>query len=124
MNILDAYPTSYVLDAEQRRLILTWSDGHESVHPYELLRRHCPCALCSGEGSVPGQMTPDTPLSDVETDLYELKPVGRYGLSPVWGDGHHTGIYTYEKLRAECQCAGCRASARSPRQEQPRWERR
>jgi DUF971 family protein len=62
-------------------------------------------------------MKPDTPLSAIETDLYDLKPVGRYGLSPVWGDGHHTGIFTYEKLRAECQCAECRAS-RSPQTQQ------
>lgn len=119
MEILDAYPTSYILDAEHQRLILTWSDGHESLHPYELLRRRCPCALCAGEGSIPGQMTVDTPLSSVETDLFEIKPVGRYGLSPVWGDGHHTGIFTYEKLRAECQCDECRASARSRSQQQP-----
>jgi len=117
MDIFDAYPTSYLLDADNRRLILTWSDGHESIHPYEFLRRSCPCALCAGEGNIPGQMTPDTPLSSIETDLYELQPVGRYGLSPVWGDGHHTGIFTYEKLRAECQCDECRASARIQPQE-------
>ncbi|HEY7358171.1 MAG TPA: gamma-butyrobetaine hydroxylase-like domain-containing protein, partial [Ktedonobacterales bacterium] len=59
------------------------------------------------------------------TDLYELKPVGRYGLSPVWGDSHHTGIYTYEKLRAECQCDVCQAArAASQRREQPRQGQR
>jgi DUF971 family protein len=123
MDMLDAYPTSYILDADNRRLILTWSDDHESIHPYELLRRNCPCALCAGEGNFPGQMTSDTPLSSIETDLYDLKPVGRYGLSPVWGDDHHTGIFTYEKLRAECQCDECRARVDSPHKEQPRKER-
>ncbi|HEY7350229.1 MAG TPA: DUF971 domain-containing protein [Ktedonobacterales bacterium] len=122
METLDAYPTSYILDADNQRLILTWSDGHESLHPYELLRRNCPCALCAGEGNIPGQMTPHTHLSSVETDLYDLKPVGRYGLSPVWGDGHHTGIYTYEKLRAECQCDDCRASTQNQRQKYPYQE--
>ena len=109
MNTIDAYPTSYLLDADNRQLILSWSDGHESIHPYELLRRSCPCALCAGEGDFPGQMTPERQLTAEETDLYEIKPIGRYGLSPVWGDGHHTGIFTYEKLRAECQCDECRA---------------
>jgi DUF971 family protein len=109
MNSIDAYPTSYLLDADNRQLILSWSDGHESLHPYELLRRRCPCALCAGEGDFPGQMTPDRQLAPEEMDLYDLKPIGRYGLSPVWGDGHHTGIFTYEKLRAECQCDECRA---------------
>jgi len=124
MEILDAYPTSYLLDAEQRQLILTWSDDHESIHPYELLRRSCPCALCAGEGTMPGQMTPETSLSSVETDLYEIQPVGRYGLSPVWGDGHHTGIFTYEKLRAECQCEVCVARRQSQRRDQPQKGRR
>ncbi len=122
MNILDAYPTSYLLDAEQHALILSWSDGHESLHPYEFLRRSCPCALCSGEGDFPGQMTPERALNADEIDLYEIKPVGRYGLSPVWGDGHHTGIYTYEKLRAECQCDECRAQ-RSQMQTRQRTSR-
>jgi len=26
-----------------------------------------------------------------------------------WSDGHSTGIYTYEYLRALCPCARCRA---------------
>ena len=124
MEILDAYPTSYLLEAEKRQLILTWSDDHESIHPYELLRRNCPCAMCAGEGNFPGQMTADTPLSSVETDLYEIQPIGRYGLSPVWGDGHHTGIYTYEKLRAECQCDECLARPQTQRHDHPRKERR
>ena len=125
MNILDAYPTSYILDADHQRLILTWSDDHESIHPYELLRRSCPCALCAGEGNMPGQMTPETPLSSVEIDLFEIQPIGRYGLSPVWGDGHHTGIFTYEKLRAECQCEECQITrAQSQRADQSRQKRR
>ena len=35
------------------------------------------------------------------------KILGRYGLTPVWEDGHHTGIFTYEKLRASCECQEC-----------------
>lgn len=100
-------PTSYFLDEERRALLISWSDGHESVHPYEELRRACPCAWCAGEGGQPGTVDANTQFSEQQTTLYELVPVGRYGLTPVWGDGHRTGIFTYERLRALCQCEEC-----------------
>jgi DUF971 family protein len=46
-------------------------------------------------------------LSVEESTLVNVEPVGRYGLTPVWEDGHHTGILTYEKLRASCECQEC-----------------
>jgi DUF971 family protein len=48
-------------------------------------------------------------LSKEETTLINLLPVGRYGLTPIWEDGHKTGIFTFEKLRASCECEECRA---------------
>lgn len=36
-----------------------------------------------------------------------VQPVGRYGLQVRWSDGHATGIYTFERLRALCGCAAC-----------------
>jgi DUF971 family protein len=105
----DLTPTSYELDEERATLHISWSDGHESAHGYEALRRACPCAHCAGEGAFPGTMTATTPLSQDMLTLYELQPVGRYGLTPIWGDGHKTGIYTYERLRGMCECDACRA---------------
>ncbi len=105
----DIVPTSYELDEERHQLRLSWSDGHESVYGYETLRRACPCAWCAGEGNFAGAMTPDTPLTEQQRTLYELTMVGRYGLTPIWGDGHKTGIYTYERLRDLCACDQCRA---------------
>jgi DUF971 family protein len=104
----DVAPTSYIMDEEHQQLIITWTDGHESQHPYEALRRACPCAWCAGEGGQKGSVDQATVFSEQQVTLYELQMVGRYGLTPVWGDGHHTGIYTYERLRATCQCATCR----------------
>ena len=103
-------PTSYLLDEENRQLFISWSDGHESVHPYEALRRACPCAWCSGEGGVPGSVNAETVFRDEQTTVYEVHLVGRYGLTPVWGDGHRTGIYTYALLRGSCACGECRAA--------------
>jgi DUF971 family protein len=105
---VDLVPTSYLLDEERRVLFISWSDGHESIHPYEELRRECPCAWCAGEGGQRGAVDETTLFTEQQTTIYELQPVGRYGLTPVWGDGHHTGIYTYERLRAHCACGECR----------------
>ncbi len=96
----DTVPLSYEMDEEHMRLTIEWSDGVESVIPYETLRRACPCAWCAGEGSYAGSVNADTVFTAEQTTLYELQMVGRYGLTPVWGDGHKTGIYTYEKIRA------------------------
>ena len=38
-------------------------------------------------------------LPEEQTTLKEVFPVGRYGLTPSWGDGHDTGIYTFKMLR-------------------------
>jgi len=101
-------PTSYLLDEDNRQLFVSWSDGHESIHPYEMLRRECPCAWCAGEGGQPGAVDAATEFTEQQTTIYELQMVGRYGLTPVWGDGHRTGIYTYERMRDLCQCDACR----------------
>ena len=106
----DLTPLSYTMDEDQRRLLIDWSDGHASEHGYEALRRGCPCAWCAGEGGQKGSVDASTQFTEQQTTLYELQPVGRYGLTPTWGDGHHTGIYTYERLRATCECAECRAA--------------
>jgi DUF971 family protein len=109
----DVLPLSYELDEDQRQLRISWTDGHESVHPYEPLRRACPCAWCAGEGGQKGSVDETTTFTEQETTIFELQPIGRYGLAPTWGDGHHTGIFTYEKLRATCACAVCRAGRAS-----------
>lgn len=106
----DTLPLSYTMDEDNRQLLIDWSDGHASVHSYEALRRDCPCAWCAGEGDQPGSVDASTRFTEQQTILYELEPVGRYGLTPVWGDGHRTGIYTYERLRSTCDCDECRAA--------------
>lgn len=102
-------PISFLLNEEQRQLLLSWSDGHESIQSWEALRWACPCAWCAGEGGQPGMLASKQSLSIEETTLVNLQLVGRYGLTPIWEDGHKTGIYTFERLRASCECQECRA---------------
>ena len=39
-----------------------------------------------------------------EVELLETHPVGNYGISIRWSDGHETGIYTFKQLRELCPC--------------------
>jgi DUF971 family protein len=82
-------------------LALKWDDGTESFISLEQLRRHCPCAGCKGEVDIMGNLYkgPDRPLSPEAFRLMRLARVGGYALQPVWGDGHSTGIYSFDYLK-------------------------
>ena len=97
----DVTPLSYTMDEEQRRLLIDWSDGHASVHSLRGVAARLPLRVVRGRGRPEGQRGRETrSLPSSRRPSTSLQPVGRYGLTPVWGDGHHTGIYTYERLRA------------------------
>jgi DUF971 family protein len=82
-------------------LAIKWDDGGESFISIETLRRACPCAGCIGERDVMGTLHkgPDQPLSPQSFQLQRLVTVGGYAIQPVWGDGHATGIFSFEYLR-------------------------
>ncbi|HZU06595.1 MAG TPA: DUF971 domain-containing protein [Chloroflexota bacterium] len=103
-------PEDIAVDVDQRLMRIQWSDGHEGVYDFETLRWQCPCAECRGEGGLPGRLAQLDRLTPQQTELVDLRLVGRYGLTPVWADGHQTGIYTFRALRAMCQCAACAAA--------------
>ena len=87
-----------------------WTDGHGSIYPFEHLRQACPCALCAGEGNMPGVVTLETIFTPEQTTMERVKWIGRYALAPIWADGHDTGLFTYLKLRELCQCDEHRAA--------------
>ena len=88
-------------------LALKWEDGTESFLSLEFLRRQCPCAGCRGEVDVMGQLHkgPKKPLSPASFQLRGLTRIGTYAIQPTWGDGHMSGIYSFDYLRqlAEAQ---------------------
>jgi DUF971 family protein len=97
---------------ERQTLEIRWGDEHESVYALKYLRDNCPCAGCRGAREEtrrnpfrvlgPNERPPSYRITDVEA-------VGRYGMKPVWADGHQTGIYTFEYLREICPCEACKA---------------
>jgi DUF971 family protein len=81
---------------------ITWEDGHVSRYALPALRIACPCAECrvarrqDQEPSVPDDIS-----------IVDVKLAGAWGMTPTWSDGHHTGIYSWEDLRACCPCEAC-----------------
>jgi DUF971 family protein len=82
-------------------LAIKWDDGSESFIALERLRRYCPCAGCKGEVDVMGNLykNPEQPIPPEGFRLVRLDHVGGYALQPVWGDGHMTGLYTFDYLK-------------------------
>lgn len=95
MNVLDVQPIG-------SEIAIKWADGQESFIGFEKLRRACPCAGCKGEVDVMGRLHkgPEMALSPASFELRKLVPIGTYGIQPFWGDGHATGIYSYDYLMA------------------------
>jgi DUF971 family protein len=102
-------PTSIHADRQARTLSIEWQDGHRTVYDFTSLRWLCPCAYCRGEAGLPGWLDSAPTLTPEQTRMVDIQLVGSYAVCPTWGDGHHTGYYTYQVLRDRCPCAECSA---------------
>ena len=82
-------------------LAVKWSDETESFINLKTLRNCCPCAFCSGETDVFGNVYkgPKKKLSDTAYQATKFEKIGHYALRIYWGDHHTDGLYTYEMLR-------------------------
>lgn len=109
----DLKPIGITADRQERMMTIKWNDGHISKYSFTLLRLACPCAECRGghehmgadpELEVFKATDDDTPA----TRLLNVEPVGSYGITPEWEDGHHYGIYNWIYLRKLCPCPECR----------------
>ena len=56
---------------------------------------------------MPGWLDSAPTLTPEQTRLVDLALIGQYAVAPSWGDGHHTGYYTFTALRDHCSCAEC-----------------
>ena len=92
-----------ILDFQQigEELAIKWDDGGESFIKLETLRRRCPCASCQGEMDIMGNLykNPEKPLTPSAFQLVRWNAVGGYAIQPVWGDGHTSGIYSFDYLQ-------------------------
>ncbi len=93
-------------------LEIIFADAKKITLNSKTLRKNCPCASCQAKR---GDSSHDTPLSpksgrsllnvisatsDEELDLKQIWMLGNYALGMKWGDGHDSGIYTFEFLKS------------------------
>jgi DUF971 family protein len=100
-------PISINANREAGTITIDWKDGHHSEYSAVALRWLCPCAFCRGEAGHPGWLDSMPTLTPEQTQLVAMRLVGQYALAPTWADGHDTGYYTFDALRADCNCAEC-----------------
>jgi DUF971 family protein len=103
-------PATIHADRGAGTLTIEWRDGHQTTYPTTTLRWLCPCAYCRGEAGLPGWLDSAPTLSPDQVRLVDIALVGQYAVAPTWGDGHHTGYYTFTALREMCPCPECTAS--------------
>ena len=91
------HPVSIEYVSATEVLRTTFSDDLVVEFPAAMLRGFCPCARCQGHGG--GPPTWVEPASAAATRVENVTPVGNYALCIVWGDGHDSGIHSFDVLR-------------------------
>lgn len=79
-------------------LRIVWRDGHVAEYIPRMLRLRCRCAGCVDE--ITGEPLLDADRVPADVHPLAIRHVGRYALAFDWSDGHSTGIYPFEYLRA------------------------
>lgn len=88
------------IDVINNILAIAWQDGTESFIEGERLRRACPCAACKGETNILSHAAPlPQNYQPTSFEIRRWEYVGGYAIQPHWGDGHGSGIYTFDYLR-------------------------
>ncbi|HEX6960546.1 MAG TPA: DUF971 domain-containing protein [Lacipirellula sp.] len=90
-------PRDLQADRAQGVLHIVWSDRTDAL-PFRYLRNECGCAQCVNEWTGERMLDPATVPADISIERMEL--VGNYAVRIYWTDGHYTGLYTWERLRA------------------------
>jgi DUF971 family protein len=90
------------LELVDQAIVVEWSDGHVSRYDARYLRINCGCAECVEEWSRRRLLDPVSVPADIRAEDHLI--VGRYAVQFLWSDGHYTGIYPFDLLRALCPC--------------------
>ena len=88
------YPTNIDLRKKSRRLILTFDTEEIFDFSAEFLRVYSPSADVKGHS--PGQAVLQVGKEDATIE--DVEPIGNYAVRLVFGDGHDTGLYTWDYL--------------------------
>ena len=80
---------------------IKWSDGIEVYLKNINIRENCPCANCSGEKDVLGNVYIGNKkkLIDASYQISKITKIGHYAIRFFWMDGHSEGLYTFDLLK-------------------------
>jgi len=94
-----------ITQPEIGKIRILWKDGHESIYSGQKLRLACQCAVCVDETTGKQKLNPEK----IQPNIFPVstQPVGQYAIRFHWSDGHSTGIYAFDYLRALCPCEKC-----------------
>jgi DUF971 family protein len=84
-------------------IAIKWADGSESFIKNRQLREACPCANCSGESDVFGNVYKNNNQEHNSNNQQKYKisgyrHIGHYAIRVQWADGHNGGIYSFDLL--------------------------
>ena len=118
--MVEIYPVG--LKKEEKSLTIVWSDEVSQSISIVDLRKACPCSACRKENeakeareAASAAQTPDDsglgglgqlnlnvlkPEELLPLQINGMKPVGNYGYSIDFSDGHRTGIFSFDLLRS------------------------
>lgn len=88
------WPSQLKLKKSERILEVTFEDGAHYALPAELLRVESPSAEVQGHGTGQKTIVPGKRNVTIES----LEPVGNYALRIIFGDGHDSGLFTWDTL--------------------------
>ena len=97
-------PVRIHADRAAGTLELEWADGHQTTYDFDHAPLAVPVRVLPRRGRHAGlaRQRPDAHRRADPPDRHRL--VGQYAVAPTWGDGHHTGYYTFQMLREHCPC--------------------
>lgn len=87
-----------IIEESDSEITIKWSDDSETHYNAAQLRRACPCAGCVNEWTGEKMLDPAKVADD--TTFKHISIVGRYALNFHFSDGHETGIFSFNYLRA------------------------
>lgn len=87
-----------IIEESDHEVSIKWTDDAETRYTAAQLRRVCPCAGCVNEWTGEKILRDESVADDLKFDHISI--VGRYALNFHFTDGHDTGIFSFNFLRA------------------------
>ena len=84
-------------------IAIKWNNNTESFVSTKELRNMCPCANCSGESDVFGNVYKNKSINITDSNKYKIiryMNIGHYAIRISWGDGHDAGIYSFDFIKS------------------------